>query len=236
MNQTEFDMIRAAIKAAWPGYMVMNDKYSIRFWYSMLGHLELNVAENAIQQLAATSKYPPQISDILQKAAEMNGAVLEDPGEAWQLVMSAVRNYGSYRPQEAKDSLPPVVREAVEQIGYMELCTTDNITADRAHFFRVYETLRTRAMDAEKMPPSVQMPLERRLGHENTRPDKFIGQHSKNAPTAILDGEGDTLADSITRDETDKTNWKRHKDIEALKRRLLYGKENGGKAGEDHGD
>ena len=97
MNQTEFDMIRAAIKAAWPGYMVMNDKYSIRFWYSMLGHLELNVAENAIQQLAATSKYPPQISDILQKAAEMNGAVLEDPGEAWQLVMSAVRNYGSYR-------------------------------------------------------------------------------------------------------------------------------------------
>ena len=205
MNQTEFDMIRAAIKAAWPGYMVMNDKYSIRVWYSMLGHLNFKVAEKAVQQLAATSKYPPQISDILHKAAEMDGDVLEDPGVAWQLVMKAVRNYGSYRPKEAKESLPPVVREAVEQIGYMELCTSDNITADRAHFFRVYETLRERIM-------------------------------SKNAPTAILDGEGDTLADSITRDETDKTNWKRHKDIEALKRRLLYGKENGGKAGEDHGD
>ena len=236
MNQTEFDMIRAAIKAAWPGYMVMNDKYSIRFWYSMLGHLNFKVAENAVQQLAATSKYPPQISDILHKAAEMDGGALDDPGVAWQLVMKAVRNYGSYRPQEAKESLPPVVREAVEQIGYMEICTSDNITADRAHFFRVYETLRERAMNDRKMPPSVQMPPERRLGHENTRPDKFIGQHSKNAPTAILDGEGDTLADSITRDETDKTNWKRHKDIEALKRRLLYGKENGGKAGEDHGD
>ena len=57
-----------------------------------------------------------------------------------------------------------------------------------------------------------------------------------NARICILDGEGDTFADDITRDETDKTNWKRHKDIEALKRRLLYGKENGGKAGEDHGD
>lgn len=236
MTQTEFDVIRAAIKAAWPGYMVMNDKYSIRFWYAELGHLDLRIAEKAIQQLAATSKYPPQISDILQKAAEINGAVFEDPGEAWQLVMSAVRKFGSYRPQEAKDSLPPVVRSAVEQVGYLELCNSANITADRAHFFRVYESLRTRAMDAEKMPPIAATPSERRLGHGNMKADKFIGADSKNASAATLSGEGDTLAGDITRNDTDETSQKRRKDIEALKRRLLYGKENGGKAGEDHGD
>ena len=235
MNQTEFDMIRAAIKAAWPGYMVMNDKYSIRFWYSMLGHLNFKVAENAVQQLAATSKYPPQISDILQKAAEMDGDVIDDPGVAWQLVMKAVRNYGSYRPKEAKESLPPIVRDAVEQIGYMELCTSDNITADRAHFFRVYETLRERTMNARKMPPAV-APSERRLGLGNTRHDNLLGQHSENAPAGILDSDSASLAPDITRDETDKTNQKIHKDIEDLRRRLLYGKESGGKAGEGHGD
>ena len=235
MNQTEFDMIRAAIKAAWPGYMVMNDKYSIRFWYSMLGHLNFKVAENAVQQLAATSKYPPQISDILQKAAEMDGDVIDDPGVAWQLVMKAVRNYGSYRPKEAKESLPPVVREAVEQIGYMEICTSDNITADRAHFFRVYETLRERAMNDRKMPPTVRPP-ERRLGHGNTMADKFIGQHGENAPAGILDSDSASLAPDITRDETEKTHKERRKDIADLRRRLLHGKESGGKAGEDHGD
>ena len=216
MTQTEFDVIRAAIKAAWPGYMVMNDKYSIRFWYAELGHLDLRIAEKAIQQLAATSKYPPQISDILQKAAEINGATFE--------------------PQEAKDSLPPVVRSAVEQVGYLELCNSANITADRAHFFRVYESLRTRAMDAEKMPPIAATPSERRLGHGNMKADKFIGVDSKNASAATLSGDGDTLAGDITRNDTDETSQKRRKDIEALKRRLLYGKENGGKAGEDHGD
>jgi len=236
MTQTEFDMIRAAIKAAWPGYMVMNDKYSIRFWYSMLGHLNFNVAENAVQQLAATSKYPPQISDILQKAAEMDGDVLEDPGVAWQLVMKAVRNYGSYRPKEAKESLPPVVRQAVEQIGYMEICTSDNITADRAHFFRVYETLRSRAMDAKKMPPSVQMPPERRLETGNTRPDIFIGQHSENVPAGSVDGAGATLAPDLTRNETSETERKRRRDVMDLRRRLLHGEENGGKAGAPHGD
>ena len=227
MTQTEFDMIRAAIKAAWPGYMVMNDKYSIRFWYSMLGHLNFNVAENAVQQLAATSKYPPQISDILQKAAEMDGDVLEDPGVAWQLVMKAVRNYGSYRPKEAKESLPPVVRQAVEQIGYMEICTSDNITADRGHFFRVYETLRSRAMDAKKMPPSVQVPSERLLEAVNIRADKTIGRHIENLPAVSQNIDSVSLAPDVTQCETDHS-YRKRKDVMELRRRLLNGKESDG--------
>ena len=231
MTQTEFEYVRAAIKAAWPGYTIMNDRYSIRFWFNMLGHLELKVAEQAVMQLAATSKYPPQISDILQKAAEMNGAVLEDPGEAWQLVMKAVRHYGSYQPYEAKASLPPIVRTAVEQIGYLELCNSENITADRAHFFRIYETLRAREMEAKKMPPSV-APIERRLESGKRGADRFIGQHRENASAVILGGEGGTLEPDITRDETEKTGWKRREDIANLRRRLLHGKEESGGSAE----
>lgn len=49
MTPQEFDVIRAAIKSAYPTFNIMPDKYSIQLWYRMLGDIDFKVCETALQ-------------------------------------------------------------------------------------------------------------------------------------------------------------------------------------------
>ena len=209
MTQAEFDMVRAAIKAAWPGHTVMPDSYSIRFWYTMIGHLDYQVAEMAIMQLAATKHFPPQISDILEKASEITEPQILDSGEAWNRAIKAVERYGPYNVEKAMMSMPELVREAVRRIGYMELCNSQNISADRAHFFRIYDQLRARRAEEQRTPPKLRerQAQIRRIEALKHRGDK-IPVDTLKKPTAGLPAGPELTENDIT------------EKLDSLKRRL----------------
>ena len=57
MTPQEFDVIRAAIKSAYPTFNIMPDKYSIQLWYRMLGDIDFKICETALQELIATQTY-----------------------------------------------------------------------------------------------------------------------------------------------------------------------------------
>ena len=59
--------------------------------------------------------------------------------EAWEEVTRLIRSTGPYRaPAYSCDT----VRRAVQSIGWRQLCDSDNPAADRAHFLKIYESLR----------------------------------------------------------------------------------------------
>ena len=83
MTPQEFDVIRAAIKSAYPTFNIMPDRYSIQLWYRMLGDIDFKICETALQELIATQTYPPQIAEIRAKCAEYTLPQIKDAGEAW---------------------------------------------------------------------------------------------------------------------------------------------------------
>lgn len=164
MTAQEFDLIRAAIKSAYPSFNIMPDKYSIKVWYRMLGDLDFQLCETALLELIATHTYPPQISEIRAKCAEYNSPQLKDAGEAWGEVQMAIRKYGYYRADEAIESLVGPVRTAAERIGFRELCMSENPEANRAHFFKIYNAIVDRETQNAMVPVQI---LEQKHEHQN---------------------------------------------------------------------
>lgn len=156
MTPQEFDIIRATIKGAYPNFNIMNDKYSIQIWYKMLADLDYKVCETALMELFATHVYPPQIAEIRQKCSEYMNPQIEDSGAAWEEVQQAVRKYGYYRAEEAMQSLSPVIRKAINRIGgFAFICSSDNPSVSRAHFFKVYDAIANREKTDAMLPPAI---------------------------------------------------------------------------------
>lgn len=148
-------MIRAAIKSAYPTFNIMPDRYSIQLWYRMLGDIDFKICETALQELIATQTYPPQIAEIRAKCAEYTLPQIKDAGEAWGDVQRAIRKYGYYRSEEALESLEGPTKDAVERIGFRELCLGDNQIANRAHFFKIYDAIAQRKINEARLPELV---------------------------------------------------------------------------------
>lgn len=169
MTEQEFDKIRAGIKSAYPAHNVMPDVFSIRLWYRMLGDLDYKLCETAVLELAATLKFPPSIAEIREKCAEYTTIEADDSGEAWGLVQQAIRNYGYYRAEEALASLPETVRQAVNRIGFREICEDDNIAATRAHFMQIHKAIADRAKKNAAVPAMI---LENKRIYQSQIPQK----------------------------------------------------------------
>ena len=62
---------------------------------------------------------------------------------------------------EALDSLDELTRRCVKRIGFQNICTSENVTADRANFRMIYET------EAGKRKFENQLPERIRIGNQS---------------------------------------------------------------------
>jgi hypothetical protein len=61
--------------------------------------------------------------------------------DAWGEVIAQIRSVGSWGQPVFKNK---VIEQAVNLMGWKELCMSENQIADRAHFLKIFETLMTR--------------------------------------------------------------------------------------------
>lgn len=155
MSKKEFATIAVGIKAAYPQSEVMPDNASLEFWYKMLGDIDYTVLQNAVLEHIGTSAFVPRISELRQKCMERMNPMITDWGEAWEEVQLAIRRYGSYREVEAMESLSKLTAVAVRRLGFRNLCMSENIVADRAHFQRIYEGMVKEQKRQLQLPQSV---------------------------------------------------------------------------------
>lgn len=153
MNKKEFSLIALALRAYFPRENnLLPNEQSLELWYMQLKDLDYKIVEVAINKWAATNKWSPSISEIRETAATITLGELPEWGEAWQEVTLAIKRFGSYRAGEALKSLSPLTRKAVERLGYMQLCASENIAADRANFRMIYEQLAAREKKQAQLP------------------------------------------------------------------------------------
>lgn len=158
MTKKEFVYLVLAMRAYFPKEKTfLETDQAIELWYFQLKDLDFKVAEAALNKWAATNKWSPTIADIRELATSISMGELPDWGEAWEQLTQAIRRYGSYRAGEALDSLSPLCRKTVERLGYLQLCASENIAADRANFRMIYEQLQQREKQQAQLPEGLKI-------------------------------------------------------------------------------
>lgn len=155
MDRKEFSLFAMALKTYYPREQILPNQPAMELWYREVQDIPYNVAEMALRKWVATNKWSPSIAEIREMTA---GIVKGEPltwGESWERALNAVRRYGSYNKTAALDSLDPLTRKCVENIGFMDLCMSENIMVERAHFQKIFEIYSKR----EKVNQQVAAPL-----------------------------------------------------------------------------
>ena len=68
--------------------------------------------------------------------------------------------YGRYRITEALESFDEVTRKVVKQIGYVNICDSENTSVIMAQFERMYNAEVERKKQGEQLPPRLQAMLK----------------------------------------------------------------------------
>lgn len=151
MDKKQFAAFAMALKTYYPREQLLPNQQAMELWFRELCDIPFDVAEMALRKWVATNKWSPSIADIREMTS---GIVNGDPmswGESWEKALEAVRKYGSYNKGKALASLDPITRKCVESIGYLELCMSENIMVERAHFQKVFEVFSKREQTNQRI-------------------------------------------------------------------------------------
>lgn len=142
MTKVEFAQFVDSIRTFYSKEKILPNQQAVELWYSQLKDIDFKVALAVLQQWTHTEKWSPSIADIRKRAADIVDGELMSYGEAWQLVLKSVWLYGSSQIEEALayiESFNPVAAKSARNVGYFDICMSENIANERANFRRIYE-------------------------------------------------------------------------------------------------
>lgn len=113
-------------------------------WTMLLEDIEYAEGVAALKRWLATSHWLPAPAQIRAIVAEAKHGRRRPGGDAWGDVLSEVGRTGRYRSPRFAD---PIVARAVDALGWVQICDSENVIADRARFVELYDRLA--AADAE---------------------------------------------------------------------------------------
>ena len=173
MTRAEFAQIQLGICAAYPKAKMLDSDEAMEVWFKLLEDLDYKVVHNAVMEHISTSVFPPSVAEIRQKCAQRLNPIVTDWGEAWGEVQRAIRKYGSYREEEALESLSGLTAVAVRRMGFKNLCMSENTVADRAHFQRIYEGMVKEEQNSLQLPEFVRTEKQMMI-ESNTKPAPLL--------------------------------------------------------------
>jgi hypothetical protein len=143
MTRTEVIALVTLATAAYPSAQGKDPAPITNAWGMMLTDVPYGIATAAVIRVCRSSKFFPSVAEIVEAAQELDPRYEKLPtaAEAWEEVSRLIRNAGPNRlPVYSCDT----VRRAVRAIGMAQLCWSENQEANRAHFLRIYESMRAK--------------------------------------------------------------------------------------------
>lgn len=153
MNKKDFAIFASALRTYYPKEKLLPNEQAMELWYNQLQDIPYQVAEAVLIKWVATNKWSPSIAEIREQAAAIVSGETKDWGEAWESVVRAIRYYGSYKEDEALESLDEVTRQTVKQLGFKNLCFSEELNIERANFRMIYEQNAKRQKERSQLPP-----------------------------------------------------------------------------------
>lgn len=157
MIKNEFAIFASALKTYYPRENLLPNTQAMELWFKQLEDIPYKVAETALNKWVATNKWSPSIADIRAQASEIVNGAIPDWGKGWEQVENAIRRYGTYREGEALESFDEITRQAVNRLGFKNICLSENPQADRANFRMIYEELAQRKKQDDQVPEQIKL-------------------------------------------------------------------------------
>lgn len=154
----EYVPIHMMLYVAYPDYAAkLGDetvKTQIGLYHRLLCDFDLPLLEAAVlRHIAQPSSWFPKIGELRKAAASLTHPEALDPVEAWEQVRLAILRTGSYGVPEFGD---PLTGAIVRQMGWRDLCLSENAIADRARFIEAYERQAARSYQRAALPAGLQ--------------------------------------------------------------------------------
>lgn len=149
MNERETRKIMALAKAAYPNLKLPDNDAEldlmVRSWHLTLGDLPLDLVERAmLDYQRSDAEFPPNAGQLRHLAID-RASVVPSKEQAWQLVQDHIKRH-SYIDRTPLQAPEPVLQAVKTLGGISALRKSEEPEMDRAHFFRVYDTYRERAL------------------------------------------------------------------------------------------
>jgi len=142
MTKQETMKMIATFNVAFPRFAVTNiDSLGLMvdLWQKAFAETPYYQIEAAVQKLLYELQFPPTIADVAKRLADINASHLLNDSEAYEEVRFAIRKFGRGREKEALESLTTLSRKVVNQMGYQDLCNSENPDTVRAQFRMAYQ-------------------------------------------------------------------------------------------------
>ena len=117
-------------------------KLMIQVWVNDFKNTKKEDFLKAIENIRYTNKYFPSVSDIKNEIARLQTSDIPKAEDEWELVLKSVRQFGSYRVQDAMNSFKPYTAYIVSHIGYMNICMAEDQTWNKKEFIAEYNQLK----------------------------------------------------------------------------------------------
>ena len=154
MNNNEIEIeigkLVTAMAAMFPSVQV--SEATINGYVNSLKVIPFATLTVAIEQVLDDAEFFPSAAQIKKKAFELSLSPDNDGNgmTKWGDVKEQFRVAGFYRRPKFTD---PLVAQAVDILGWPELCSSENETADRAHFAKIYDDLKARQIKEARLSP-----------------------------------------------------------------------------------
>ncbi len=155
-------------------------------WSLMLADLDPVVAKAAVIKVCRESDFFPSVARIVAAANELDPRIEKPPtaAEAWEEVERLIIHFGPYRAPVYSCDL---VRRAVRAIGWLQICCSENPAADRAHFLKLYESMRSKQKETKEIEQVMKIAgvgeLIRALASSTNAADKTASGHADKGRT-----------------------------------------------------
>ena len=132
MTINEARRLVAVALAAYPSMQEKDLSLTAAVWQKALDDLPLDNLEKAVIKIIVSKKFFPSISEIRSEAVSFAAPLHPLPEEAWAEVMAQLDPYRTPRYSD------PLIHRAVKAVGYLNLCMSERIGVERAHFLQIY--------------------------------------------------------------------------------------------------
>lgn len=157
MTDKEVGNIFLLAMANFPHLQEKNMKPTLMLWKEMLTDLPYAVALPGMKKLLSTAKFFPSIAEIREACTAMTEPRQLTHDEAWRMVLDAVSKYSSYKELEGLASLPPMVRDVARNIGWREICMSEQPDVIRGQFRQAWEAHSAREKEMRVLPSDVRV-------------------------------------------------------------------------------
>ena len=152
LTPQEVKMLALVVLASssYPSMQSKDPQPIVSAWSLMLADIPLEILQAAVLKVCRESEFFPSVAQIVAAAEELDprNEKLPTAAEAWEEVEQQICSAGIYKPPVFSSEL---VRRAARAIGWLQLCSSENPAADRAHFLRLYESMKNKRKEAKEI-------------------------------------------------------------------------------------